>query len=54
LGNFLAVNTWLSLAAGVGGTVGLLSLLTIYFGATSEQRKSLLNRIRKVFPKEGI
>jgi O-antigen/teichoic acid export membrane protein len=54
LGNYLAANTWLSLAAGVGSTVGLLSLLTIYFGVTSEQRKSLLNRIRKVFPKEEL
>jgi hypothetical protein len=54
LGNYLAANTWLSLAAGVGSTVGLLSLLAVTFGVTKEQRKSLLNRIRKVFPKEEL
>jgi len=51
LGNYLAAETWLSLVLSIGLTVGLLSLLVFYFGMTGEQRKSLLNRIRKVLPK---
>jgi hypothetical protein len=51
LGNYLAADTWLSLVLSIGLTVGLLSLLVFYFGMTGEQRKSLLNRIRKVLPK---
>jgi len=50
LGNLLAINTWFSLILLVILTVGLLSLLTIYFGVTREQRKGLLDRIRKVLP----
>jgi O-antigen/teichoic acid export membrane protein len=45
-----AANTWLSLVLSAGLTVGLLSLLTFYFGFTGKQRTSLLNRIRKVLP----
>jgi O-antigen/teichoic acid export membrane protein len=52
LGEYLAVNTWLALVFSAGLTAGLLSLLAFYFGVTSEQRKSLVNRIRKVLPKE--
>jgi len=51
LGNYLAANTWPSLVLSIGLTVGLLSLLVFYFGLTHEQRKSLLNRVRKVLPK---
>jgi len=50
LGDHVAVNTWLSLILAAGLTVGLLSLLTLYFGVTREQRKGLLDRIRKVLP----
>ncbi len=50
LGDYLAVNTWLSLVLSAALTVGLLSLLAFYFGVTGEQRKSLVNRIRKVLP----
>jgi O-antigen/teichoic acid export membrane protein len=50
LGERVAVNTWLSLILAVGLTVGLLSLLTLYFGVTREQRRGLLDRIRKVLP----
>ena len=52
LGTHLVVNTWLLLVLVVGLTVGLLSLLTFYFGVTREQRKGLLDRIRKVMPNE--
>ena len=50
LGNYFSANTWLSLILSVGLTVGLLSLFALYFGVTGKQRKSLLNRIRKVLP----
>jgi len=50
LGNYVNANSWLSLFLSVGLTVGLLALLTFYVGVTGEQRKSLLNRIRKVLP----
>jgi O-antigen/teichoic acid export membrane protein len=50
LGNSLAVGTWLSLALAVAITVGLLSVLIFYLGATGEQRESLRNRIRKILP----
>jgi O-antigen/teichoic acid export membrane protein len=48
LGNYLAADTWLSLVLWIGLTVGLLSLLTFYFGMTGEQRKGLVNRVRRV------
>ena len=48
LGAYYTVNTWLALVVSVSLTVGLLSLLTYYFGMTAVQRKSLLGRIRKV------
>lgn len=51
LGNYLAADTWLSLILSIGLTVGLLALLVFYFGMTGEQRKTLLDRIRKVLPK---
>jgi len=50
LGDRLGVNTWFSLVLAVGSTVGLLFLLTFYLGVTHEQRKGLLNRVRKVLP----
>ena len=50
LGNYFSANTWLSLILSVGLTVGLLSLFALYFGVTGNQRKSLLNRIRKILP----
>lgn len=50
LGNHLLVNTWLFLVLSVGLTVPVLSLLAFYLGVSGEQRKSLLDRVRKVLP----
>lgn len=50
LGDFLTVNTWLALVFLVALTVGLVSVSIFYFGVTGEQRKSMLNRIRKLLP----
>jgi O-antigen/teichoic acid export membrane protein len=51
LSNFVEANTWFALIESVGLTVVLLSLVSIYFGMTGEQRKSLLKRLQKVLPK---
>jgi hypothetical protein len=50
LGNYLAVDTWLTLVLSIGLTVGILFLFTFYFGMTGDQRKGLFTRIRKMLP----
>jgi O-antigen/teichoic acid export membrane protein len=50
LGNYLAVNTWLTLILSAGASVGALFLFTLYVGMTAGQRTSLLSRIRKMLP----
>jgi O-antigen/teichoic acid export membrane protein len=52
VGERVAVHTWFSLVLAAGLTVGLLLLLAFYLGVTPDQRKGLLNRVRKVLPNE--
>jgi hypothetical protein len=54
MGNILTMKTWLSLVLAVSLTVGLLSVVTFYFGVNAEQRKKLLGRIRKILPGNGL
>jgi O-antigen/teichoic acid export membrane protein len=49
-GNYLAVNTWLTLILAASLTVGFLFAFAFYFGVTGEHRKNLLSRFRKLLP----
>jgi O-antigen/teichoic acid export membrane protein len=50
LGNYLTANTWLTLILSGGLSVGMLFLITFYFGMNAEQRTNLMNRMRKILP----
>jgi hypothetical protein len=49
-GDGIVVSSWFSLLLAAGITVGSLSVLAFYLGVTSEQRKGLLARVRKLLP----